>query len=298
MEEHTWIMMMLAGDCCVRVSGRLFSWGKPAGFCMPVETPIESAEIATREERMQLIKQVHDLVTELHSKNIVHGDVKPQNLLMCSDGRMRLCDFDNASLEGDGFSITDLTLPYCSQFRSRHPQVPMTRAEDTYALGLTIWELYTGRTPLLYGDETLDEGGEWLEQRVNVGMGPEMQVIDDPHIYALIETCLAAGPDCPDEYCPDMKYCVQNQVELGDCRAQPRHLYSRIVHARFCGRSLDNPGGPCEYPYASKKVISLSVPCMKCTPGIDRKPNDDLETSDVRDEKSFPGFGLVVQPAT
>ncbi|KAJ7727230.1 hypothetical protein B0H16DRAFT_1894527 [Mycena metata] len=274
-EEHTWIMMMLAGDCCVRVSGRLFSLGKPAGFCMPMETPIIPADIATREERIQLIKQVHDLVTELHAKNIVHGDVKPQNLLMCSDGRMRFCDFDNASVEGDGYSNPAYTLPYCSQFRFRHPEVPMTRAEDTYALGLTIWELYTGRIPLSYGDETREETLDSLEHRVNVGMGPDMQVIDDPQIYALIETCLADGPDCPDEYWPDPSYCVETQVELGLCRAQPRHLYSRIVHATFCPRVLSGEDVPCEYTYVSRKVkiSALESVCTKCNPGVGMKCN-------------------------
>ncbi|KAJ6478708.1 kinase-like domain-containing protein [Mycena vitilis] len=257
-------MMMLAGDCCVRVSGRLFSLGKPAGLCMPVETPIDPADIATREERIQLIKQVHALVTELHSKNIVHGDVKPQNLLICSDGRMRLCDFDNASREGEDFVNTAYTLPYCSQFRFRHPDVPMTRAEDTYALGLTIWELYTGRVPLSCGEESRQEALDSAENRVNVGMGPDMQVIDDPQIYTLIEVCLASGPDCPDEYIRDASYCVEAQVEMKNCSAQPHHRYFRIVHAAVCRRAWSNEDELCEDLYVCRKVISSPLDCMKC----------------------------------
>ncbi|KAJ7215435.1 kinase-like domain-containing protein [Mycena pura] len=168
--ERVFSMMRLAGDCCVSIVGRMFCGGHPSGICMPIEEPVDPVSIATKEERVRLIHQLRDLVAELHAKNIVHGDLKPQNLLLCSDGRLRLCDFDNAALESDNHVATEYTIPYCSPFRMRdHEDVPMTRAEDTYSLGLTVWELYTGRTPLLYGDETLEE----MLGALDIGPGSE-----------------------------------------------------------------------------------------------------------------------------
>jgi serine/threonine protein kinase len=55
------------------------------------------------EERVRLVRELRALMASIHEKGIVHGDVKPQNLLLCSDGRLRLCDFDESSPEGDGF---------------------------------------------------------------------------------------------------------------------------------------------------------------------------------------------------
>ncbi|KAJ7812025.1 hypothetical protein B0H14DRAFT_3879860 [Mycena olivaceomarginata] len=251
--ERVWNLIQLAGDCCVR-TGRLFREGLPVGFCMPMETPLASATIANKEERLRLIQQVRDLVAKLHSRNIVHGDLKPQNILLCSDGRVRLCDFDNASIEGDGYVTEALTPPYCSQF------------QDTYALGLTIWELYTGRMPLTYGDESMEDMLVWeiLENRVNVGMRPDMTLIDDPAIRALIEECLAAAPECPIEFWRDSTFCVETQFEFNRCRAEPRHLYSRIVHRWTCSY----PNGPCEYPYMDPKIYPSSTDpvCLKCEP--------------------------------
>lgn len=285
--ERVWNLIQLAGDCCVR-TGRLFREGLPVGFCMPMETPLASATIANKEERLRLIQQVRDLVAKLHSRNIVHGDLKPQNILLCSDGRVRLCDFDNASIEGDGYVTEALTPPYCSQFRLRYNKIPMTCAEDTYALGLTvrqspaglqssseylfdpqIWELYTGRMPLTYGDESMEDMlvQEILENRVNVGMRPDMTLIDDPAIRALIEECLAAAPECPIEFWRDSTFCVETQFEFNRCRAEPRHLYSRIVHRWTCSY----PNGPCEYPYMDPKIYPSSTDpvCLKCEPGVE-----------------------------
>ncbi|KAJ7113257.1 kinase-like domain-containing protein [Mycena crocata] len=270
-DERVFSTMRLAGDCCVSIIGRVFYNGSPYGICMPFEKAIDSATFTTKEERIRRIYELRDLIAELHAKHIVHGDLKPQNLLLCSDGRLRLCDFDNAALESDNHIATEFTLPYCSPFRMRgHTDVPMTRAEDTYASGLTIWELYTGRTPLLYGGETLEEARSDLESRATVGILPEMALIDDPDIYALIETCLAAGPECPDEvseYLEPVYYCVETKLEFGLCTAKPRHLYSRIVHGRHCARG----DGPCQDPFVNKKVYStpLDPVCWKCRPDVE-----------------------------
>ncbi|KAJ7769684.1 kinase-like domain-containing protein [Mycena maculata] len=272
--ERVWAVMHLAGDCCVR-TGRLFRSDHPAGpkrlagFCMPMETPIVPATIANKEERLRLIYQVRDLVAKLHSKNIVHGDLKPQNLLKCSEGSLRLCDFDNASVEGDGYVNPAMTIPYCSQFRFRYDSVPMTRAEDTYALGLTIWELYTGRTPLTYGDESMEDEcvQQILENRVNVGMRPDMALIDDLAVRGLIDECLAAAPECPNVFWRDELFCVETRLEFNRCLAKPRHLYSRIVHRTTCR----HPNGPCEDPYVDPKIYPspLDPVCVKCEPGVE-----------------------------
>ncbi|KAJ7601330.1 kinase-like domain-containing protein, partial [Mycena polygramma] len=159
---------------------------------MPLETPIDPPNIPTKDERIRLIYQLRHLVVDLHSRKIVHGDIKPQNLLMCSDGRLRFCDFDESSLEGDSFTTNRMTDPYCSTFRAHNDTLPMTRAEDMHAMVMTIWELYTGKIPLKYGNETLEDAG--VDERCRVGFLPDMQLVDDPGVAALIVSCLEAGP--------------------------------------------------------------------------------------------------------
>ncbi|KAJ7471755.1 kinase-like domain-containing protein, partial [Mycena latifolia] len=196
--ERIWRIMQLAGDCSVSIVGRLFLEPESTqimGFCTPIETALDPVNIGTKDERIRLIYQLRDLLADLHSKHLVHGDVKPKNILMCSDGRLRFCDFDNASIEGDGFVSTSMTYPYCSTFRARNDAVPMTRAEDVYAMALSMWEIYTGRVPLTYNGETYEDAEDDLMDRCYAGFLPDMQLIDDPGVASLIESYIAAGPD-------------------------------------------------------------------------------------------------------
>ncbi|KAJ7642804.1 kinase-like domain-containing protein, partial [Mycena polygramma] len=196
--ERIWNIMQLAGDCSVSLVGRLFHCGIAVGICMPIETPIDTEAIGSEDERIRIIHQLWELLAELHTKKIVHGDLKPQNLLMCSDGRVRLCDFDNGSIEGDGFVAVDLTFPYCSPFRARNCEQPMTCVEDMHALGLTMWHIYTGKLPLICDGDTKDDPlntQSFLMNRTLAGFLPDMGLIHDPQIASLIQMCIAAGPN-------------------------------------------------------------------------------------------------------
>ncbi|KAJ7700908.1 hypothetical protein B0H16DRAFT_1348515, partial [Mycena metata] len=187
---------------------------------------------------------------------IVHGDLKPQNLLICSDGRVRLCDFDNASIEGDGFVASEATFPYCSTVRARNVDdpLPMTRAEDLHAMGLSIWHIYTGRIPLTDGFD-LDERD--IGNRTLAGFLPDMALIDDPDIASLIEGCIAAGPYRP--YTEDNGqaiYCITTRFVFERCQAEPVHTYSTIDHGGYCLDRMDRGDGPCEFPFMDPKVFT------------------------------------------
>ncbi|KAJ6482197.1 hypothetical protein C8R47DRAFT_1218175 [Mycena vitilis] len=220
---------------------------------MPIETPIDPATISTKGERVQMIHQLRELLSELHTKQIVNGDLKPHNLLMCSDGRIRLCDFDNASIEDDGFVSVDLD-----------------------AGGGYMWHLYTGEVPLTYDDDSKDQmkrQGKRMN-RAFAGFLPDMKLVDDPDIASLIETCLAAGPDRPDIWDSGQPtFCITTHFVFGLCEAEPRHTYSRTIHATDClyRYASNRDGGPCECPFVDPKVFTAQLEpiCTRCNIGVD-----------------------------
>ncbi len=99
------------------------------------------------EQRLELMLQVLDAVDAAHRALIVHRDLKPGNILVDSDGQVRLLDFGvAASLAPDAAdTLTGLFLTprYASPEQLRGE--PLTTAADIFSAGLVLHELLTGR---------------------------------------------------------------------------------------------------------------------------------------------------------
>jgi serine/threonine-protein kinase len=91
----------------------------------------------------------------LHERRIVHGDIKPGNILLDTDGRARLTDFgiasfleETTSLTGAGRVVGSPHFMAPEQWRGEHLSPPT----DLYSTGLVLYYLLTGRLP--YEGET------------------------------------------------------------------------------------------------------------------------------------------------
>ncbi|HWI87468.1 MAG TPA: serine/threonine-protein kinase [Sphingomonas sp.] len=89
-------------------------------------------------ERVRLFIAAANAVQFVHSKLVAHGDIKPANILVGDDGRLKLLDFGIAGLIGDG--DRDSLAPFTPGFASpeRQAGAPPSVADDVYALGRTL----------------------------------------------------------------------------------------------------------------------------------------------------------------
>jgi serine/threonine-protein kinase len=88
-------------------------------------------------------------LTVAHGRNMVHRDIKPQNVLIDAEGRAKLTDFGiSRQLEQDGMTATGRVLgttDYVAPEQAMgHPVDPRS---DIYSLGVVLYEMLTGQVP-------------------------------------------------------------------------------------------------------------------------------------------------------
>ncbi|GBG29982.1 Sn1-specific diacylglycerol lipase alpha [Hondaea fermentalgiana] len=85
----------------------------------------------------------------LRKHNVLHGDIKPENIGVTGDGHLRLLDFKSAKVLGDQSAVVHEagTLAYTSP--EVLTRVPCTRAADWWSLGVVLFELFFRRPAFL-----------------------------------------------------------------------------------------------------------------------------------------------------
>ncbi|MBI3552660.1 MAG: protein kinase [Elusimicrobia bacterium] len=115
----------------------------------------------TPQQSLAILKPVCRALTFAHHHNLVHRDLKPANIMITAEGHLKLMDFGiarslgdtaagNAQIEGqrpDLFARTRTVMGTPSYMPPESDSGIVSKQGDVYALGVTLYEMLTGRLP-------------------------------------------------------------------------------------------------------------------------------------------------------
>ncbi|MBI3892539.1 MAG: serine/threonine protein kinase [Candidatus Wallbacteria bacterium] len=147
--------------------------------------------------------QIARTLVHAHGKDVIHRDVKPDNILLGRDGRVLLGDFGTARLTNLAMTRAGTLLGtpvyMAPELLSGKKDSAASPASDVYSLGAVVYETIEGRSP--FGSSRRGEILPLLYAKSFQKLKPLVQT-DDAELTRLVESCLAKEPgDRP----PDMR---------------------------------------------------------------------------------------------
>ncbi|ROP72652.1 serine/threonine-protein kinase [Curtobacterium sp. PhB115] len=177
----------------------VFDYGEEDGSAYLVMELVPGEALSTMIERehtlpvdkvLDIVAQTANALQAAHAVGLVHRDIKPGNLLITPDGRVKITDFGIARI-ADQVPLTATgqvmgTVQYLSpEQASGHPASPST---DIYSLGIVAYECLAGRRPF-----TGESQVAIAMAHINEQPPPLPGDIPEP-VAALVISCIAKKP--------------------------------------------------------------------------------------------------------
>ena len=130
----------------------------------------------TFDEALDLLEPAMLALDKVHKKGLIHRDISPSNLMVLSDGRIKVLDFGAARLQSVNgeLSLSVMLKPGYApieQYSTHGEQGPWT---DVYAMSATFYRLITGKAPTSATDRTCGSAVE-LPSALGVKITPAQE---------------------------------------------------------------------------------------------------------------------------
>ena len=157
-----------------------------------LKTYIEKKGQLSFKESASIAIQVARGIEAAHNKNIIHRDIKPQNIIISTDGTVKVTDFGIAKATSSNTISSDVmgSVHYASPEQARNGFVD--GRSDIYSLGIVMFEMVTGRVPF-DGDTTVAVALQHLQEEI---AKPSIYAPDLPISFEkIILKCTQKTPD-------------------------------------------------------------------------------------------------------
>lgn len=157
-----------------------------------LKTYIEKKGQLSFKEAVSIAIQVARGIEAAHNKQITHRDIKPQNIIISTEGKVKVTDFGIARAASSNTISSDVmgSVHYSSPEQARNGFVD--GRSDIYSLGIVMYEMVTGRVPF-DGDTTVAVAIQHLQEEMTP---PSMYAKELPiSLEKIILKCTQKNPD-------------------------------------------------------------------------------------------------------
>ncbi len=180
---------------------------------------------------LDIADQISSALIKAHENNIVHCDIKPHNILVTDEGKVKVTDFGIARAVNTSktLTLTDSIEGSAHYFSPEQAQGEKVKpATDIYSLGVVIYEMLTGKVPYT-GDTPISVAVQHVQSPI-----PDLQLGADfpEEINCLVRKAMAKNPE--DRF--------ESARELKDGIEKARNAFSRAeqIKSESSGQEEDS----------------------------------------------------------
>ncbi|MEK7382626.1 MAG: protein kinase, partial [Elusimicrobiota bacterium] len=142
----------------------------------------------------RIVREAASALEYAHSRGIIHRDMKPSNVMVDGQGRVKVMDFGIARAAKDAmtrYSITNTVVGTPPYMAPEAEQGQVRRESDVYALAVCAYEMLTGKLPFT------GTGGGMMLNKINMSYVPPSRQKEGlpPTLDAVFERAFQADPD-------------------------------------------------------------------------------------------------------